>query len=151
MPANLSPEYKKAAQAFRTAHESRERLECLKDMLRTIPKHKGTEHIQADIKSRIRELTDELNLPHKAPARGGAATHSVQREGAAQVCLVGPPNSGKSSLHAVLTGSKSPVGPFPYTTREALPGMLSFEDISFQLVDLPPVSTGRVEPWISGL
>ena len=151
MPANLSPEYKKAAQAFRTAHESRERLECLKDMLRTIPKHKGTEHIQADIKSRIRELTDELNLPHKGPARSGGVGHSVQREGAAQVCLVGPPNSGKSSLHSVLTGSKSPVGPFPYTTREALPGMLPFEDIAFQLIDLPPISTGRLEPWIPPL
>lgn len=150
MPANLTPEYKKAEAAFRTAHEPRERLECLKEMLRTIPRHKGTEHIQADIKSRIRELTDELNLPHKGPARSGGAGHSVRREGAAQVCLVGPPNSGKSSLHGVLTRSKSPVGPFPYTTREALPGMLPFEDIAFQLVDLPPIS-GRLEPWISGL
>ena len=150
MPANLSPEYKKAEQAFRTAHEPRERLGCLKEMLRTIPRHKGTEHIQADIKSRIRELTDELNLPHKGPARSGGSGH-VKREGAAQVCLVGPPNSGKSSLHGVLTGSKSPVGPFPYTTREALPGMLPFEDIAFQLVDLPPISSGRLEPWISGL
>jgi hypothetical protein len=61
MSANLSPEYKKAEQAFRAAHEARERLVCLKEMLRTIPKHKGTEHIQADIKSRMRQLTDELN------------------------------------------------------------------------------------------
>jgi ribosome-interacting GTPase 1 len=151
MPANLTPEYKKAEAAFRTAREPRERLECLKEMLRTIPRHKGTEHIQADIRSRIRELTDELNLPHRGPTHSGGAGHSVKREGAAQVCLVGPPNSGKSSLHAVLTGSKSPVGPFPYTTREALPGMLPFEDITFQLVDLPPLSSGRMGPWISGV
>ena len=62
MPANLSPEYKKAEQAYRAAREPRERLELLKEMLRSIPKHKGTEHLQADIKSRIKQLTDELAL-----------------------------------------------------------------------------------------
>ena len=77
-------------------------LICLKEMLRTIPKHKGTEHIQADIKSRIKQFTDELIGPRKGPARVGSA-HSVHREGAAQVGLIGPPNSGKSSLHALLT------------------------------------------------
>ncbi len=150
MPANLSPEYKKAEQAFRSAREPRERLECLKEMLRTVPKHKGTEHIQADIKSRIRQLTDELGAPHKGPARSGPA-HTVRREGAGQVCLIGPPNSGKSSLHAILTGSRAEIGPFPYTTREPLPGMLPFEDIAFQLVDLPPISAERMEPWMAGL
>jgi uncharacterized protein len=150
MPANLSPEYKKAEQAFRGAHEARERLACLKEMLRTIPKHKGTEHIQADIKSRMRQLTGELNTPHKGPTRSGAA-HVVRREGAAQICLIGPPNSGKSSLHTLLTGSKTEIGPFPYTTREPLPGMLPFEDIAFQLVDLPPICAEHMEPWIAEL
>jgi hypothetical protein len=150
MPANLSPEYKKAEQAFRSAREPRERLECLREMLRTVPKHKGTERIQADIKSRIRELTDELGAPHKGPARSGQS-HAVRREGAAQVCLLGPPNSGKSSLHALLTGSRADVGPFPYTTHAPLPGMLPFEDIAFQLVDLPPTSADRMEPWLAGL
>jgi ribosome-interacting GTPase 1 len=150
MPANLSPEYKNAEQAFRGAREPRERLECLREMLRTVPKHKGTERIQADIKSRIRELTDELGAPHKGPARSGQS-HAVRREGAAQVCLIGPPNSGKSSLHALLTGSRAEVGPFPYTTHEPLPGMLPFEDIAFQLVDLPPISAERMEPWLAGL
>jgi ribosome-interacting GTPase 1 len=150
MPANLSPEYKKAEQAFRTAREQRERLDCLKEMLRTIPKHKGTEGIQADIKSRIKQLSDELVEPRKGPAQVGSA-HSVHREGAAQVGLIGPPNSGKSSLHAILTGSRAEIGPFPYTTRAPLPGMLPFEDIAFQLVDLPPMSSARTEPWMAGV
>jgi ribosome-interacting GTPase 1 len=149
VPANLSPEYRKAEQAFRAAREPRERLECLREMLRTVPKHKGTDHLQADIKSRIKQLTDALNAPHKGPARSSAG-HSVRREGAGQVCLIGPPNSGKSSLHAVLTRSKAEIGPFPYTTREPLPGMLPFEDIAFQLVDLPPISAERMEPWLVG-
>lgn len=150
MPANLSPEYKKAEQAFRAAREPRERLEHLREMLRTIPKHKGTDHLQADIKSRIKQLSEELLAPRKGPARAGTG-HAVHREGAAQVCLIGPPNSGKSSLHVKLTGSKAEVGPFPYTTREPLPGMLPFEDIAIQLVDLPPISAQRTETWMAGL
>ncbi|HWD21756.1 MAG TPA: GTPase [Burkholderiales bacterium] len=149
MPANLSPEYKKAEQAYRAAREPRERLDLLKEMLRSIPKHKGTEHLQADIKSRIKQLTDELVGPKKGGAR--AAQFSVRREGAAQVCLVGPPNSGKSSLHAALTGSHSEVGPFPYTTQAAIPGMLAFEDIAFQLIDLPPVSRSHMEAGLMGV
>jgi hypothetical protein len=149
VPANLSPEYKKAEQAFRATHEPRERLELLKEMLRTIPKHKGTEHLQADIKSRIKELTDELAGPKRGAARGAQAG-SVRREGAAQICLVGPPNSGKSSLHAALTGSHSEAGPFPFTTHAPVPGMLRFEDIAFQLVDLPPVSREHMERALIG-
>ncbi len=150
MPANLSPEYKKAEQAFRAAREPRERLDCLKEMLRTIPRHKGTEHLQADIKSRIRELTEEIGGTHAGLAHR-SSPHAVRHEGAAQICLIGPPNSGKSSLHAILTGSKAVIGAFPGTTREPLPGMLHCEDIAFQLVDLPPVSLGRMEPWMSPL
>jgi ribosome-interacting GTPase 1 len=149
MPANLSPEYKQAEQAYRAAHEPRERLVCLKEMLRTIPKHKGTEHLQADIKSRIKELSDELAGPKKGGARS-AQGYALRPEGAAQVCLVGPPNSGKSTLHAALTGSKSEAGPFPYTTKLPVPGMLAYQDIAFQLVDLPPLAREHSEPSLVG-
>src|SRR5262245_4328121 len=149
MPANLSPEYKQAEHAYRAAREPRERLDLLKEMLRAIPKHKGTEHLQADIKSRIKELSDELTGPKKGGARAGHFT--VRREGAAQVCLVGPPNAGKSTLHAALTRSHSEVGPFPYTTKLPVPGMLPFEDIAFQLVDLPPLSPEHIEPGTIGV
>lgn len=149
MPANLSPEYKKADEAWRRAREPRERLECLREMLRSIPKHKGTERLQGDIKSRIKELSDELAGPRK----GGHAEslHAVRREGAAQICLVGPPNAGKSSLHALLTGSHAAAGPYPGTTRLPLPGMLPFEDIHIQLVDLPPIAADHIDPWLPGL
>jgi len=147
MPANLSPEYKKAEQAYRAAREDRDRLACLKEMLRTIPKHKGTEHLQADLKSRIKQLTDDLAGPKKGASRTGPV-HTVRREGAAQIALLGPPNAGKSSLHAALTGSRAEVGPYPLTTLEPLPGMLPFEDIYFQLVDLPPISGDYMESWM---
>ena len=147
MPANLTPEYRKAEAAYRQAREPREQLECLRVMLRTVPKHKGTDHLQADIKTRIKELTDELAGPKKGATRSGPPTF-VHPEGAAQVALLGPPNSGKSALHDRLTGSHAHVGPYPFTTQYAQPGMLPYEDASIQLVDLPPVSPEHPVPWI---
>ena len=147
MPANLSPEYKTAETAFRAAREPRERLECLREMLRTIPKHKGTEHLQGDIKARIKQLTDELAGPKKGGARSGPAL-VIRPEGAAQIAVLGPPNSGKSSLVARLTGAHADVGPYPFTTRFPQPAMLPYEDIHFQLVDLPPISRDHPVPWI---
>jgi ribosome-interacting GTPase 1 len=149
MPANLSPEYKSAQESFRRAREPHEKLEALREMLRTIPKHKGTEHLQADIKTRIKELTDEVAGPRKGGARSGPEL-AVRPEGAAQVALLGPPNAGKSSLHARLTGSHAVVGPYPFSTKFPVPGMLSHEDVQFQLVDLPPVSADHVDPWLVG-
>jgi ribosome-interacting GTPase 1 len=147
MPANVTPEYKKAQAAFRAARDPAERLTCLKEMLRTIPKHKGTEHLQADIKTRIKELTAELATPKKKGARTGPV-QTINPEGAAQIALIGPPNAGKSSLHARLTGSQAEVGPHPHVTQSPLPGMFPHEDIHFQLVDLPPVSASFMDPWI---
>ncbi len=148
MPANLTPEYKAAEAAFRRARDARERLDCLREMLRTIPKHKGTEHLQADIKTRIKQLTDELSGPRKGAARGGPPT-VVRPEGAAQVALIGAPNVGKSALHARLTGSSAQSGPYPFTTQFPQPGMLDYEDIHFQLVDLPPVAPAHAVPWFA--
>ncbi len=148
MPTNVTPEYKKAEEAYRKAREPKDRLDCLREMFRTIPKHKGTEHLQADIKTRIKQLTEELAGPKKGGRRSGPS-HVVHPEGAAQLCLIGPPNAGKSSLHARMTGSHSDVGPYPYTTHLPIPGMLPFENTHFQLVDLPPVSADFMEPWLT--
>ena len=147
MPANLSPEYKTAEAAYKRAREPKERLDLLRTMLRTLPKHKGTDHLQADIKTRIKELTEELTGPKKGGARRGPPT-SFRPEGAAQLALVGPPNSGKSTLHARLTGSHAQTGEYPFTTQFAQPGMMPHEDITFQLIDLPPLSTEHPIPWI---
>ena|SRR5438105_4356877 len=149
MPANLSPEYKAAEAAFRKTRDPRERLEHLREMLRTIPKHKGTEHLQADIKARIKELAEELEGAKKGAAHGGPAL-VIRPEGAAQIALIGPPNAGKSSLHARLTGSGAHVGPYPFTTQVPQAGMMPHEDIHFQLIDLPPIASEHPIPWLVG-
>jgi ribosome-interacting GTPase 1 len=150
MPANLSPEYKSAESAFRKAREPRERLDCLREMLRTMPKHKGTDHLQADIKSRIKELSEELEAPKKGGAARSGPPLVIRPQGAAQLALIGPPNAGKSALHARLTGSHAQVAPYPFTTQFPEPGMMPHEDVHFELVDLPAVSPEHPVPWLAG-
>ena len=147
MPANLPPDYHRAEERFRTAKTAQEKIEALEEMLRIMPKHKGTDHLQADIKARIAKL-------RRQPAKKGArAAHSyvIPREGAGQIALVGPANTGKSSLVRLLTHATPEVADYPFTTREPTPGMMPFEDIAFQLVDLPPLSMEHIEPWVFDL
>ena len=147
MPANLTPDYHRAEERLRAAKTVEERILALEEMLRVIPKHKGTDHMQADLKARIAKLRKE---GEKRGGRGGFS-HMVPREGAGQVALAGPPNSGKSSLVRALTHAAPEVGDYPFTTREPVPGMMRFEDIAFQIVDLPPLSAQHVEPWVFDL
>lgn len=149
MPANLTPEYRAAAEKLRQSRDPEDRLECLREMLRVIPRHKGTDHLQADLKRRIRELDEELAGPKRGGARSGPAL-VVRPEGAAQVALLGTPNSGKSALHARLTGSGAKSAPYPLTTQYPEPGMLHWEDVNLQLVDLPAIVATHPVPWIAG-
>lgn len=148
MPTNVTPEFKKAQTAYRRAREPQERLDLLKEMLRLVPKHKGTEHLQADIRSRIKELTDELSGPRKGGARRGPQT-SFRPEGAAQIALVGAPNAGKSALHARLTGSHAASAPYPFASQWPVPGMFKYKDTAFQLIDVPSLSPEHPFPFIT--
>jgi hypothetical protein len=147
MPANLSPEYRRAEGHFRTAVGPQEKLQALEEMLRVIPKHKGTEGLQADLRARIAKLKKQ---PVTKAGRS-SFTPMVPPEGAGQVVLVGPPNSGKSALVAALTRARPLVADYPLTTHEATPGMMRFENVLIQLVDLPPISPEHVEPWLFDL
>jgi ribosome-interacting GTPase 1 len=144
MPANLPPTYHEAEQRYRAAVTTEEKIACLEEMFRIMPKHKGTDKLQADIKSRIAKLRRQP----KKKAGTRTAPHHIPREGAGQVALIGPANTGKSSLVGKLTHAKPEVGEYPFTTRSATPGMMPFEDIAFQLIDLPPLSDEYVEPWV---
>jgi ribosome-interacting GTPase 1 len=146
MPANLTPAYLQAEATFRSAVTQEDKIAALEEMLRVLPKHKGTDKLHADLRARLAKLRRE---PRKGPARGHG--HRIPREGAGQVVLVGCPNAGKSSLVTALTHATPTVAPYPLTTRDATPGMMPFEDIAFQLVDLPPLCHEHVEPWVYDL
>lgn len=149
MPANLTPDYHAADRKFKEATTPEARLAALEEMLSTIPKHKGTEKMQADIKRRIAKFRSETQR-RKGAARAKPFYH-VEREGAGQIVLVGAPNVGKSSLLAALTNAKPEVADYPFTTRVPLAGMAVFEDVQVQLVDLPPISEESAEGWLYAL
>lgn len=149
MPANLTPQYLAAEERYKQAKDDREKMKALKEMLAYIPKHKGTEKLQADIKRKIARLKDEMDV--KKTKGGHRFSYSVEREGAAQVVVVGPPNVGKSHLISNLTDTKLEVADYPYTTRIFQPAMMQYEDIQIQLVDLPPISEEFMENWVSSI
>jgi ribosome-interacting GTPase 1 len=139
MPANLSADYLKAEAKYRDAVTPGERLVCLEEMFTTLPKHKGTEKMQADIKTRISKVKKEMASPSKGGAKRADGFH-VEKQGAGQVVVMGAPNCGKSALVRELTGLNTEVAAYPFTTSQPAAGMMEFEGIQIQLVDTPPVA-----------
>ncbi len=149
MPANLTPQYLAAEQRFKEAVTTQEKIEALEEMMAVIPKHKGTEKLQADLRRRLAKLRNEAEKKHGVSK--ASSMYSVQREGAGQVVLVGGANVGKSSLLARLTNASPEIGDYPFTTRLPQPGMMPYENIKIQLVDMPPIDPSFYEPWMGGL
>jgi hypothetical protein len=149
MPANLPPQYKEAENKLKTARTPEEKIAILQEMLAVMPKHKGTDHLKADIRSRISKL-EKLKTTKKGQSRGDSR-FIVERQGAAQVVVIGPPNCGKSSLVSALTNSPVEVADYAFTTSFPTPRMLKYEDIGIQLIDMPPIAPDFLEWWQTAL
>ena len=147
MPANLTPQYYNAEEAFKKAVSVEEKIAALEEMLAVIPKHKGTEKMQADLKKRLSKFRQE-GLKKTSVSR--ADPFSIERQGAGQVALLGFPNTGKSSFLAAMTRAKPKIADYPFTTTLPLAGMMPFEDIFIQLVDTPPVTAEIIPTGLSG-
>ena len=137
MALNLTPDYLDADRKYRQASSPAEKLAALEEMLRTIPKHKASEKKQAEIKRRISELRQTRQTAKKG---GGPDPFHIPPQGAGQLLLFGPPNSGKSSIVGALTKAPVKITEFPYGTPLPVPGMAHHEDVPIELVDLPPVT-----------
>jgi ribosome-interacting GTPase 1 len=144
VPANLSQDYIAAEKEYKAATTSDDKMLWLQKMLSTIPKHKGTEKMQADIKRRIAQLKER----HEKSQKKKGPSFRVKPEGAGQISLIGPPNSGKSALVAALTHAEPEVAAYPFTTREPIPGMVPYKDVLIQLLDLPPLSREHCESFV---
>jgi ribosome-interacting GTPase 1 len=148
MPANLPPEYFEAERRFKEAQSPREKISALEELISTVPKHKGTDKLRADLRRKLSRLREE-SIKKKKSGKGDL--YSVDKQGAAQACLIGFPNSGKSSILGILTNAKPVVADYPMTTVMPLSGMMNYEDIQFQLVDLPPIGNESTDGWVSGI
>lgn len=147
MPANLPPQYFEVEKKLKTARSAQEKIEVLEELLAIIPKHKGTEKLQAQLKTKVAKLRDSGD---KQPT---LARHSpstlIDKSGAGQVILVGLPNAGKSSVVKALTGANPEVGNYPFTTRQPAPYMMKFENIRIQIIDTPPLMADFMETGLA--
>ncbi|MDD3652746.1 MAG: 50S ribosome-binding GTPase [Desulfotomaculaceae bacterium] len=147
MPANLTPQYYKAEEIFKKSASAEEKIAALEEMLAVIPKHKGTEKIQADLKKRLSKLREDSQKKTKASRKDPFA---VKKQGAGQVVLLGFPNTGKSSLLSVMTKARPKISGYPFTTTLPLAGMMVYQDVMIQLVDTPPITEEFVPEGLTG-
>jgi ribosome-interacting GTPase 1 len=149
MPANLPPQYKETEAKLKAARTPEEKIAILQELLAIMPKHKGTDHLKADLRSRISKL-EKVRASKKARSRN-ESRFMVEREGAAQVTVVGPPNCGKSHLVSSLSGASVDVADYPFTTSLPTPRMMEYEDIAIQIIDMPPITQEYMEWWQTAL
>lgn len=150
MAANLTPQYLEAESEYKKARTPEERLACLRRMYSLLPKHKASEKLQADLKTKISEAREEVERERHAPKKSGVS-HRIPRQGAGQYVVLGAPNVGKSRLVDRLTRAAPEVAPYPFTTREPQPGMMDWEDVRVQLIDTPPITADYLESYLPGM
>lgn len=151
MPANLTPSYLKAEEEYRRASTAEEELKCLQVMLQEIPKHKGTDKLQADLKAKIAKAKKEIQTEKSTGGAKKGRKFRIPRQGAGTAIILGGPNSGKSQLLASLTRAMPEIAPYPFTTQMPAPGMMPWEDLTVQLIDTPPITADFLDTYVQGL
>lgn len=150
MAVNLTPQYHKAEEEYKKAKTLEDRLEALQKMWQEVPKHKASEKLQAELKTKLSDLKEEIEKDKKSGKKAGTS-YKIPRQGAGQVVIVGGPNAGKSRLLSRLTKATPEVAAYPFTTREPQPGMMDWEDVHVQLIDTPPITKDYLEGWHSSM
>ncbi|MFH1591939.1 MAG: GTPase [Candidatus Woesearchaeota archaeon] len=135
MATNPDYKYANAQEEYNNAKSDEERLQALKLMYQTCPKHKSAEKLASDIKNKIAKLKNKLQKQKKQSKKGGR--FSLKKEGAATVALVGTTNTGKSTLLKKLTGAKVEIADYKYTTKKSEVGILDYHGIKLQVVEIP--------------
>ena len=146
MPANLPPNYHVVEARYKSATDPAEKLAALQELWVLLPKHKHTEKMQADLKTKLSQLR---KTPGSRAGGRQKPEFCIERGGAGQLWLVGPPNAGRSSLLARLTTATPEISEGLFTTKKPVPGMLTFEDIGIQLVEAPAIYPTLTPKWLS--
>jgi small GTP-binding protein len=151
MPTNLPPEAKNKWEEVEATKNPREKLRLLEEFLSLVPKHKGTAKLCVNVKKQIKDLKKEIEEKKKKKAARSGPKAFIEKEGAAQIALIGMTKSGKSSLLSALTNAKVEISPDPYATREAVPGIMNYQDIQFQIIEAPALMEGSADGKAWGL
>jgi ribosome-interacting GTPase 1 len=147
MPTNLPPEAKDKWAEVEATNDPKLKLQKYQEFLSEVPQHKGTMKLRGQIKKKMATIRKDLDdKKRKGTGKGGGGPKLfIEKEGAAQIALLGMTNVGKSSLLAALTNAKVEVSPNPYTSREPVPSIMSYMDIRFQVVEAPAMMEGSAD------
>lgn len=137
MPINASYEFLNAEKKYGQAQTVEEKIAALGEMIKTAPKHKGSENLLSELRTRLKKLLEKVEKAKKV----GKGQKGIRKEGF-QVALVGNANSGKSALLGALTNAKPVISENKFSTKEPFLGTMDFSGVRAQIVDLP-ASDGR--------
>jgi len=149
MAVNLPPQYHEAEAEYKKARTPEDKLVGLRKMWVILPKHKASEKVQVILKTKISELSDEIEAIKAGPKKAAPGTFKIPKQGCGQIIFLGGPNGGRSSILRKLTRATPEVAPYPFTTREPVPGMMEWEDVRLQLIDLPPITADFYETYLT--
>lgn len=144
MPTNLPAEYYNAQERFQSATTTADKITYLDEMMSTIPKHKGTDHLRADLRKKLSKLKNADQS--KKGGKQRVSAYHIDKEGAGQIAVIGMPNTGKSTLLNAVTNASPEVSPAPFTTWNPSPGMMLIDNVQVQLIDTPPLSEDYIDP-----
>ncbi|MBU1136053.1 MAG: GTPase [Nanoarchaeota archaeon] len=144
---NQSPEYQKAEADFLTAKSNEEKVNALEIMIKECPKHKSSEKMLANLKTRYKKLKEKLEKDKKQK-KGTSSKKGIKKEGI-QIILAGLTNSGKSSLISKLTNASPQIAEYEFTTKQETIGTLDYKGLKFQIIDVPAVNYESFDQGLS--
>ena len=151
MPTNLPPDAKNKWEEVEATKNPREKLKLLEEFLSLVPRHKGTAKLCVQVKKQIKDIKKEMEEKKRKKAARSGPKIFIEKEGAAQIALIGLTKSGKSSLLAALTNAKVEISSSPYTTRVPVPGIMNYQDLQFQIIEAPALMEGSADGRAWGL
>lgn len=137
MPINASPYFEHAQREYEQAQTTEQKIKYLKKMIALAPKHKGAENLNAQLRRRLAKL----KYTKEKESRSGKSTFKGIKKEDMQAVIVGFTNSGKSTLLSKLTNTSPEIADYDFTTKSPLLGMINFEGVNIQLIEIPSIGS----------
>jgi ribosome-interacting GTPase 1 len=152
MPTNLPPEAMDKWELVEAAHSPKEKMDAMIEFLKYVPHHKGTMKLRGEMNRKISLIRADLDKKKRMGTgkSSGGPKLFIEKEGSAQIALIGVTNVGKSCLMTATTNSKVIVTPTPYSTHQPVPGIMSYANVQFQIVEAPAVMEGSADGRAAG-